>query len=291
MCEKCVARGAEVGDHLFAENRPIVVLEVDKGSVEPGTENEELTWYIVEDYNTGKWKRVRGPLMTRFAEECPERIATKVREDMDELAFEMELHELLGSRVHVHMVEPEFWFQGVLFATPSGDYEVVRVMIGGRAGGSYDFEFSRVVSIQGKVIVLEPEPPEEETTEDDACPDCGENRLNMLVWINDVSIRCSRCGCEYRTDAEELRLAELRWKLNGMVGFKSLLVIERDGERTIKANFEQLLSLRHAKDMWVVRNGCVGKIVDLSEVETADREAMRIYVKRGWFESVVYGNQ
>jgi len=30
-----------------------------------------------------------------------------------------------------------------------------------------------------------------------ACPTCGEVRIDNLVWIDDDTVRCSRCGTEY----------------------------------------------------------------------------------------------
>ena len=30
-----------------------------------------------------------------------------------------------------------------------------------------------------------------------ACPDCDENKVDYLVWIDDRVVECSSCGCKY----------------------------------------------------------------------------------------------
>ena len=32
---------------------------------------------------------------------------------------------------------------------------------------------------------------------EDACPDCGEVRIDYLVWDDDEKVTCSSCGCVY----------------------------------------------------------------------------------------------
>ncbi len=34
------------------------------------------------------------------------------------------------------------------------------------------------------------------------CPQCGEDRADHLVWQDDVTVRCTKCGTEYRPDAD-----------------------------------------------------------------------------------------
>jgi len=33
---------------------------------------------------------------------------------------------------------------------------------------------------------------------DDACPKCGERNVDRLVWIDDDTVRCAKCGTEYQ---------------------------------------------------------------------------------------------
>jgi len=32
---------------------------------------------------------------------------------------------------------------------------------------------------------------------EDACPVCGERRIDCLVWADDEIVRCTTCGTEY----------------------------------------------------------------------------------------------
>lgn len=32
----------------------------------------------------------------------------------------------------------------------------------------------------------------------DACPNCGERDQDHLVWIDDETVRCARCGTQYQ---------------------------------------------------------------------------------------------
>ncbi len=32
---------------------------------------------------------------------------------------------------------------------------------------------------------------------EDACPDCGEARIDYLVWDDDEKVTCASCGCVY----------------------------------------------------------------------------------------------
>jgi len=41
-----------------------------------------------------------------------------------------------------------------------------------------------------------------------ACPDCGERRIDWLVWTDDVAVRCALCGGQYRPDDIIDQLAE-----------------------------------------------------------------------------------
>lgn len=29
------------------------------------------------------------------------------------------------------------------------------------------------------------------------CPVCGEERVDWLVWLDDETVKCQTCGCEY----------------------------------------------------------------------------------------------
>ena len=31
----------------------------------------------------------------------------------------------------------------------------------------------------------------------DACPDCGERDMDLLLWFDDDRVRCMTCGTEY----------------------------------------------------------------------------------------------
>jgi hypothetical protein len=33
---------------------------------------------------------------------------------------------------------------------------------------------------------------------EDACPKCGEQNVDRLVWIDDDNVRCGTCGKRYR---------------------------------------------------------------------------------------------
>jgi len=41
-----------------------------------------------------------------------------------------------------------------------------------------------------------------------ACPSCGEQRIDWLVWTDDETVRCASCGGEYRPDDIIDQLAE-----------------------------------------------------------------------------------
>ena len=32
------------------------------------------------------------------------------------------------------------------------------------------------------------------------CPECGERRVDWLIWLNDQTVQCQTCGSEYRPD-------------------------------------------------------------------------------------------
>lgn len=32
---------------------------------------------------------------------------------------------------------------------------------------------------------------------DDACPKCGQDQSDMLIWIDDDQVRCASCGTVY----------------------------------------------------------------------------------------------
>jgi len=43
--------------------------------------------------------------------------------------------------------------------------------------------------------------PTDEVVSDGAeCPNCGEPRIDWLVWQNDETVRCTTCGAEYTLD-------------------------------------------------------------------------------------------
>jgi len=47
----------------------------------------------------------------------------------------------------------------------------------------------------------------ETVLEGDECPDCGEDRIDYLVWQSDgVTVRCSTCGEEYQLEDEDYGL-------------------------------------------------------------------------------------
>ena len=65
------------------------------------------------------------------------------------------------------------------------------------------------------MIYHNPEQPSDELPDDGdlvrpkaACPDCGERRIDWLVWTEDEAVRCASCGGEYRPDAIIDHLAE-----------------------------------------------------------------------------------
>lgn len=35
-----------------------------------------------------------------------------------------------------------------------------------------------------------------------ACPNCGEDDVDSLVWIDDEQVRCARCGTVYHPNSE-----------------------------------------------------------------------------------------
>jgi hypothetical protein len=37
---------------------------------------------------------------------------------------------------------------------------------------------------------------------DDACPQCGEDLSDLLVWLDDDRVRCFTCGTVYRPGGE-----------------------------------------------------------------------------------------
>ena len=48
-------------------------------------------------------------------------------------------------------------------------------------------------------ILLSPGKPEEEerVAPADACPECGEDRMDWLVWVTYSAVRCNMCGAVY----------------------------------------------------------------------------------------------
>jgi hypothetical protein len=44
---------------------------------------------------------------------------------------------------------------------------------------------------------------DERVSEDDRCPCCHEDRVDWLVWVNDLDVRCESCGNVYDPAALE----------------------------------------------------------------------------------------
>ncbi len=34
------------------------------------------------------------------------------------------------------------------------------------------------------------------------CPQCGEDRVDRLAWLDETTVRCAACGAEYQPDAD-----------------------------------------------------------------------------------------
>lgn len=209
-------------------------------------------------------------------------------------AVDCALERLIGSRVVLERRSPELRFSGYLTMSPGGEWVVVKAGIGGEVRGEYAFASEDVTSINGVVILLRDKIDfsklaSEETTEDDACESCGENRINYLTWLNDISIRCETCGAEFLSAEEDRRLNDIRWDMAALVGFKDVLVIEKGKEFADDKHkeYEQLLALRHGKDLWAARNGCVCQLLDTDDVKDVDRRLRTIYVREGWIEGTV----
>lgn len=43
-----------------------------------------------------------------------------------------------------------------------------------------------------------PQPGDNDVTPESACPTCGERDADQLVWLDDETVRCARCGTEYQ---------------------------------------------------------------------------------------------
>ena len=35
-----------------------------------------------------------------------------------------------------------------------------------------------------------------------ACPQCGEDRVDHLAWLDETTVRCTACAVEYQPDAD-----------------------------------------------------------------------------------------
>lgn len=42
----------------------------------------------------------------------------------------------------------------------------------------------------------------------DACPDCGERDMDSLVWIDDDTARCAKCGTRYDPLDEQIGVGD-----------------------------------------------------------------------------------
>lgn len=231
------------------------------------------------------------------------KLTLKIEVDMDEMAAEMEangyfdsveykLESLVGCRVVLDRRSPELQACGYLTMSPSGEWAVAKAGIGGEVRGEVPFATKDVASINGTVILLNDEIDfsklvAEERTETDKCQSCGEDRINHLIWTSDASIRCDSCGTEYLCEAEWRRLDELRWDLLMMNSFEPVFVIEEHGKEIRAKEYEQLLKVKHAHDLWVLRNGVVCRLLDVTEIERIDRRLRAIYVREGWTEGMV----
>jgi len=48
------------------------------------------------------------------------------------------------------------------------------------------------------MIAPNPQPGGNDVSPDFACPTCGERDADQLVWQDDATVRCARCGTEYQ---------------------------------------------------------------------------------------------
>jgi hypothetical protein len=46
-------------------------------------------------------------------------------------------------------------------------------------------------------IILETDTAEDVCYPGSECPDCGENRIDWLIWLDDETVECQSCGMMY----------------------------------------------------------------------------------------------
>ena len=70
----------------------------------------------------------------------------------------------------------------------------------GRRSNQIDAEDLRETLL---ALADELDPPTADNVLPDAgCPQCGERDVDRLVWLDDESVQCSRCGTTYRPDGD-----------------------------------------------------------------------------------------
>ena len=123
-----------------------------------------------------------------------------------------------------------------------------------------------------------------ERTEDLPCPDCGEDRIHMLVWQNDEdTLHCITCGCEYRTDRAEREARSMLAKaMDALVDATELHVIG-DGVSEWFDTMFQMTDLRgyRKRDEWVLVNGGdapIALVLKLDQIQSVNLERRKIFI-------------
>ena len=280
----------------------------------------KAVWVMKSDMTHSTWSIIRGFAIEEWlATTNPPRSANLVDFETGKpslgvceaeltLAIKRELLDLAGSEVRLvvrgdeSLVIPgvterlDVVVEGTLERV-SGNVFIVKRIIGGNTW--YDFTIDQVLVVSKSEIHMSRLPVrcgdvamedfpfgrvDEERTEDLPCPDCCEDRIHMLVWLNDEdTLHCTTCGCEYRTDRAEREARSMLAKaMDALVDATDLHVIG-DGVSEWFDTMFQMTDLRgyRKRDEWVLVNGGdapIALVLKLDQIQSVNLERRKIFI-------------